>query len=301
LNKLSQVLLFPYLFVKREYYWAKANKTNLPGAIFFEFGKSIGRELLWKGLLSPKLLINPVSIVRYFEFDFVLKNFQTNELTMNKILDISSPYLFGYYIATNYEGEYKYINPDKKDLNLVSKYSSKLKFRMSYSAGNANATGLSFPDNSFSHIISISVIEHINGIGDGEAIKEMWRVLEPNGLLILTFPVAKTFKEEFSDKNTYGLNVEQIKEKFFFQRVYDENSIHERLLNKITDFTILSKQIFGETISGFYNTYVQRWKKKELCETVKDPYYISKYFNKIESFDEIKESAVIGLTLRKDK
>ena len=301
MNKLLQVLLLPYLLIKREYFWAKSIKTNLPGLVFFEFGKSIGKELLWKGLLSPKLLINPVSIVRYFEFEFVLKNFQTNQSTMNKILDISSPYLFGYYIATNHDGEYKYINPDKNDLTLVNKYSSKLKFRMNYSSQNADATRLSFPDNSFSHIISISVIEHINGNGDGEAIKEMWRVLEPNGLLILTFPVAKTFIEEFSDKNTYGLNVEPIKEKFFFQRVYDEESIHERLLNKITDFTILSMQIFGESVSGFYNSYTQRWKKKELRETVKDPYNISKYFKKIESFDKIKDSAVIGITLRKDK
>ena len=301
MNKLLQVFLLPYLFAKREYFWAKANKTNLPGLVFFEFGKSIGKCLLWKGLLSPKLLINPVSIVRYFEFEFVLKNFQTNQSNMNKFIYISSHYLLGYYIASNHNGEYKYINPDKNDLTLVNKYSSKLNFRMNYSTQNADATRLSFPDNSFSHIISISVIEHINGNGDSEAIREMWRVLEPKGLLILTFPVAKTFKEEFSDKNTYGLNVEHISEKFFFQRLYDEDSIHERLLNKITDFTILSIQIFGESEQGFYNSYTQRWKKKELRETVKDPYYISKYFKKLKSFDEIKDSAVIGITLRKDK
>ena len=75
----------------------------------------------------------------------------------------------------------------------------------------------------------------------------------------------------------------------------------ERLLNKITDFTILSMQIFGESETGFYNSYTMRWKKKELRETVKDPYYISKYFKKIESFDKIKDSAVIGITLRKNK
>ena len=69
-------------------------------------------------IISPKLLINPVSIVRYFEFDFVLKNFQTNKSNMNKILDISSPYLLGYYVAANFDGEYKYINPDKNDLSL---------------------------------------------------------------------------------------------------------------------------------------------------------------------------------------
>lgn len=301
MKKISQILLLPYLVIKREFYWAKAIKSNLPGKNFFEFGTSIALQLLKKLILSPKLLLNPVSIVRYFEYDFALRNFLSSSLTRNQILDISSPYLFGFYLASSSGGEYNYINPDKTDLSLVKKYSSKLKFTMKYSADSADATSLSFSDNSFSHIISISVIEHINGTGDSEAIKEMWRVLKPNGILILTFPVAKTFEEEFSDKDTYGLNVQQIKEKFFFQRVYDENSIKERLLDKIKDFTILSKEIFGESESGFYQSYSERWKKNGLSETVKDPYYISKFFKKLETFDQIKDSAVIGITLRKDK
>lgn len=209
--------------------------------------------------------------------------------------------MLGFYLATSFQGEYHYVNPDKNDLALVRKYSSKLKFGMNYSTDTADATKLSFSDNSFSHLFSISVIEHINDNGDSEAIKEMWRVLRPNGILTLTFPVAKVFEEEFSDRDTYGLNVQQIKEKFFFQRIYDETSIKERLLNKISDFTILSKEIFGESESGFYKSYSERWKKYGLSETVKDPYYISKYFKKLDSFDQIKDSAVIGITLRKDK
>jgi ubiquinone/menaquinone biosynthesis C-methylase UbiE len=289
------------LLIKRDYFWVKVNKNTLLGKTFFEFGKSIGKKLLKKGVISPKLLINPVSIVRYFEFDYVLKNFLANHCNDYKILDVSSPYLFGFYLASQNTGEYKYINPDKNDLTLVHKYSSKLKFGMNYSAVNEDATKLPFTDNSFSHIISISVIEHINANGDGNAMVEMWRVLKPNGVVILTFPVAKLFKEEFSDKNTYGLNVEQLKEKFFFQRFYDEKSITERLLNKISDFTILSTEIFGENKSGFYDSYAKRWQKKGLLETVKDPYYISNYFEKIKSFNEIKDSAVLGITLRKNK
>ncbi len=301
MNKLLQVLSLPYLLIKRNFFWSKTDKDNLTGKTFFEFGKSIGKKLLQKGIISPKLMLNPVSIVRYFEFDFALNDFIKYHSSNNKILDVSSPYLFGYYIASQFQGEYKYVNPDKNDLAVVKKYSSKLKFGMKYFTETADATKLLFSDNSFSHIVSISVIEHINGNGDGDAIKEMWRVLEQNGLLILTFPVAKSFTEEFSDKNTYGLSVDQIKEKFFFQRVYDEASIKERLLDKITDFTILSMEIFGESESGFYKSYTNRWEKKGLSETVKDPYYISKYFKKIKSFNEIKDSAVIGLTLRKDK
>lgn len=293
--------MLPYLFIKRDYYWLKSNKSHLPGKEFFSFGKRVAVKLIRKGVISPKLFLNPVSIVRYFEYDFAIRNFSKNSFTENNILDISSPYLLGFYLATSFQGEYHYVNPDKNDLALVRKYSSKLKFGMNYSTDTADATKLSFSDNSFSHLFSISVIEHINDNGDSEAIKEMWRVLRPNGILTLTFPVAKVFEEEFSDRDTYGLNVQQIKEKFFFQRIYDETSIKERLLNKISDFTILSKEIFGESESGFYNSYSERWKKYGLSETVKDPYYISKYFKKLDSFDQIKDSAVIGITLRKDK
>ena len=301
LKLILQLLLFPYLLVKRDFYWYKADKSRLPGKIFFFYGKALGIKLFNKMNFSPKLLLNPVSIVRYFEYDFALRNFTDNKLSNNVVLDISSPYLFGFYLSNTFEGTYEYRNPDSNDLFNVKKYSSKFKFMMKYSADSADATKLSFPDSSFSHIISISVIEHINGNGDSEAIKEMWRVLRPNGILILTFPVAKTFEEEFSDKDTYGLKIEQVKEKFFFQRLYDETSIKNRLLDKITDFTILSKEIFGESESGFYQSYSERWKKNGLSENVKDPYYISKYFKKLDFFDQIKHSAVIGITLRKDK
>jgi ubiquinone/menaquinone biosynthesis C-methylase UbiE len=294
-------LTFPYTFLKSQYFWGKTNKQFLPGQDFFSFGRRVAYKLLSQGSLSPKLLLNPVSIVRYFEYDFAIRNLATENFTRINILDISSPYLFGFYLASSFEGEYNYRNPDSNDLNLVKKYSSKLKFSMRYNAESADATELTFSDNSFSHVISISVIEHINGNGDSKAIKEMWRVLKPNGILILTFPVAKVFEEEFSDKDTYGLNVQQVKEKFFFQRVYDETSIKERLLDKISDFTILSKELFGESESGFYKSYSERWKKNGLSETVKDPYYISKYFKKLDFFDQIKYSAVIGITLRKDK
>ena len=158
LNKFHQIISLPFLYVKCNYYWRKTNKTNLPGNNFFQFGKSIGLQLLKKLILSPKLLLNPVSIVRYFEYDFALRNFLSSSLTRNQILDISSPYLFGFYLASSFGGEYYYINPDKTDLSLVKKYSSKLKFTMKYSADSADATKLSFPANSFSQIISISVI-----------------------------------------------------------------------------------------------------------------------------------------------
>ncbi|MDT3694740.1 MAG: class I SAM-dependent methyltransferase [Ignavibacterium sp.] len=301
MNKKLRFCFIPYLYFKEKIYWLKANKDNLIGKDFYHFGKTIARKLLAKAVISPKLLFNPVSIVRYFEFDFALKNLTKYSLSNKKVLDISSPYLFGFYCASNFDTDYTYLNPDTNDLNLVKKYSQKILNKHNFKTGTGDAAKLNYANNSFDAVISISVIEHIDNNGDMTAIKEMMRILKKDGILILTFPVSKSFVIEYSESDTYGLKVNQINDKYFFQRVYDEKSIKERLLNNIQDFTILEQQIFGEIEQGFYSKYSDRWKKKGLLETVKDPYYISKFFDYLVSFNEIKESAVLGIALRKDK
>lgn len=301
MNLLAQIFSVPLNLLKSQYYWLKADHQNLPGLDFFRFGRSIAFRLLIKGSASPKLFLNPVSIVRYFEFDFVLKNL-TKYLTDEKnILDVSSPYLFGFYSAENFFGNYTYINPDKKDLSLVKKYSSKLTFNMNYKTDKADATNLSYENNSFTSIISISVIEHINNNGDIEAIKELWRVLKPDGILILTFPAGKMFSEQFRDDDVYGLNNSQQNNKYFFQRIYDDETMKSRLLNQIDNFTILDKEIFGEINPTFYSDYEKRWKQNGFSETVKDPFYISKYFKRFKSTDELPGVGVIGIAIRKTK
>ncbi|HEX9251790.1 MAG TPA: hypothetical protein VF870_06080, partial [Ignavibacteriaceae bacterium] len=163
MSKFYQILSLPYLYIRCNFFWWKADKTNLPGEHFFKFGKLVGLKLLQKFILSPKLLLNPVSIVRFFEYDYTLRSYSAHNSRRDKILDISSPYLFGFYLASFFEGEYNYRNPDSNDLTLVKKYSSKIKFKMQYSANSEDATKLTFSNNSFRYIISISVIEHING------------------------------------------------------------------------------------------------------------------------------------------
>ncbi|MBT8379906.1 MAG: class I SAM-dependent methyltransferase [Ignavibacteria bacterium] len=292
-------LQFPFLFIKKFYFWHKTNKGSLPGKEFAKYGFSIAKKLVLKGKISPRLLFNPVSIVRYFEFEYVHNNLSVKE--NEKILDVSSPYLFGFYIANKHSVDYNYINPDKKDLLNVISLSKRLKFKADYSSEAIDALDLPYEKNLFDKIVSISVIEHINESGDSVALKEMWRVLKPEGLLVLTFPVKKEYEVEYKHKDEYNQNVERKSGKYFFQRIYDDQKIRERLLSSIDNFKIISKEIFGTDNKHFFNEYRKRWIKYSYWETVKDPYYITQYFTYFNDIKDLKDIGVMGLTIKKLK
>jgi SAM-dependent methyltransferase len=293
----TKYFLLPLLPIKTIYYWKKANIKDPPGREFARFGFKSGLSLLRKGTLSLKLLFNPVSIVRYFEFDFAFSNLK---LTNNpRILDVSSPYLFGFFISDKYECTYSYINPDSKDLENVASLVNKFKFKGEYSTDYLDATKLPFPDKNFDYIISISVIEHIADDGDSNAMQEMWRLLKPGGELVITIPVKKKFEIEYRDSDVYNLSTEKNSDRYFFQRIYDADKIKERLLSSIKDFEIVEQKVFGESSEEFYNRYKTKWIKYGYWETVKDPYYIANFFDYFPNIDELPGMGVIGLRIKK--
>ncbi len=298
-SNLIILLLLPILVLRKFYYWHKTNKSFLPGKEFAEYGFEIGKKLLFKGKFSPRLLFNPVSIVRYFEFNYANKYFEVIE--HDRILDVSSPYLLGFYQSSKFVIDYHYINPDRADLTNVISLSHKLNFKGNYSAKEIDALNLPFEDRYFDKIVSISVIEHIKDDGDSPALKEMWRVLKPEGVLILTFPVKNKYEIEYKSKDEYNLNLEKKTDRYFFQRIYDEQKIKERLLSSINNFEIISKEIFGTTNEEFYNEYKKRWVNYSYWETVKDPYYITKYFTQYSDITHLVDIGVMGLTIKKVK
>lgn len=297
LKNFLTLLFLPLLILKRYYYWNLSDKSKLPGKEFAEFGFKLGGKLVFKGKFSPRLFLNPVSIVRYFEFDFTHKSL----LLMNgmKILDVSSPYLFGFYQSEKSELEYHYINPDQRDLANVISLSSRTRFTGNYIAQKMDALKLIYPDNHFDRVISISVIEHINDDGDSEAMKEIWRVLKPGGFFIFSVPVKKNFEIEYRNKDEYNLNIDKKSGEYFFQRIYDQQKIEERLLSSINNYEIISRKVFGCKEKSFYQEYKNRWIKYSYWETVKDPYYISTKFDYYNDIDELADIGVIGLTIKK--
>ena len=83
--------------------------------------------------------------------------------------------------------------------------------------------------------------------------------------------------------------------------MYDEEKINERLLSAIDNFEIIDKKVFGEILPHFYEGYKKRWIQNGYWETVKDPFYITKYFKYFDSINELKNVGVMGLTIKKVK
>lgn len=88
-----------------------------------------------------------------------------------------------------------------------------------------------FSDNFFDRIISVSTIEHVGFIrennvdDDFKAMKEIKRILKPDGFVLVTIPYNKTFYEQGD---------------FGGFRIYDE----KRLLKLFESFKIIKKDFF---------------------------------------------------------
>lgn len=63
--------------------------------------------------------------------------------------------------------------------------------------------GLDFPDEEFDEVLMIHVIEHIERKHHDKVIGEIWRILKPNGRLVLGFPDFIECAKRFID-NKYG-------------------------------------------------------------------------------------------------
>jgi SAM-dependent methyltransferase len=93
----------------------------------------------------------------------------------------------------------------------------------------ADGRALPFEDGTFGRAYSISVVEHIPEGGDEEALRELARVVEPGGRILLTVPYAETYREDWRDRPLYADESEGGASRYFFERWYDRARL-ERLV-----------------------------------------------------------------------
>ena len=103
---------------------------------------------------------------------------------------------------------------------------------------------LTYADASFDAAYSVSVLEHIPEHGDSEAIHELIRVVRPGGLIVVTVPFDRVYRETFVDGPVYE-RTPLAAERLFFERHYDRASLAARLFDtNVAD--VIDLQFWGE-------------------------------------------------------
>jgi SAM-dependent methyltransferase len=234
----------------REGLVVRGGMTRLSEAALYAYGLRVGLYLFASGRVKRGLryLAMPVPYWRSLEYRLVWKeaDFQSGD----RILDIGSPKLLSLYLAekigaevfaTDIEdyflGEYDFLRNARK----ISHQTLHLEVE--------DGRRLSFPDNSFTKVYSISVIEHIPEEGDTECLREIGRVLRPGGLCLITVPYWPTSRDEYRPPNFYWArsSTSTPDGRVFFQRRYCQEDLYTRLI-KPSGLTLRKIEYVGEHI-----------------------------------------------------
>jgi SAM-dependent methyltransferase len=193
----------------------------------------------WK--LAAWTLINPMDSTRYVEFACLLRFLNERGIGPGKILDVSSPYVLAYVLS-------RFGNVVKTDINPREgkriRGDGNLSFRLE------DATHLSFPDDTFDLVCSISVIEHIYE-GYLAAVREMVRVTRPGGYVYLSFPVSSRRDEEWRGEDPYGRQHGR-KGKWFFQYRFSEDDL-ANICSVSGEVEVLDRSVYWERKEGRYD------------------------------------------------
>ena len=103
---------------------------------------------------------------------------------------------------------------------------------------------LTYADSSFDAAYSVSVLEHIPDRGDVTAIRELIRVVRPGGVVVVTVPYDREYRETFVQGPVYERKPIG-SEPVFFERHYDRATLAERLLGS-ESAAVVDLSVWGE-------------------------------------------------------
>jgi hypothetical protein len=293
---LINMALLPKLWLTSWWVRHYAVARNLPGLAFDQFGRQAGKRLF---LHSPReasvYLLNPVSAVRYFEFDFAMNSLPLN---LNSCLDVSSPRLFSLYVAKQQPGSSVHVvNPDPSDLSVTKQMASGLDLpNVSFEPCAIDRISCT---RGFDCIWSLSFIEHISGAYDDRAaVGMLYNLLAPGGRLILTIPVDRKYWLEYRDRDDYGTQPTTEDGRVFSQRNYDASAINDRIF-AVVQQTPSALRWFGETRPGSFAKHEARCIRLGLRQSVLDPKEIVDNWREYESWEDMPGWGVCGIVIDK--
>ena len=203
--------------------------------MLYAYGMKIGAKLMARGKLGPalRLLVRPVNYWRNIEYRLICD--AANFTAEDRVLDIGSPKLLSFYLAKVVGADVvatdidDYFIDNERLIGEIEGIPSQ-KLRTAVEDGRR----LSFPDDSFDKVYSLSVLEHIPEGGDTDCIKEIGRVLTPGGRCYLTVPFWPESRVDYiKDKGVYWTehSVDAGDGRVFYQRRYSEQDLYDRLIS----------------------------------------------------------------------
>jgi len=214
------------------------------------YGRAIGIDLLRAGRFQRGLrsLFQPVSYWRSIEYRLVwdAADFQSGD----RVLDIGSPKLLSLYLAERVGAEVFATDIENyfvDEHELLRRARGIPADRLHIDVQDGRRLG--YPDNSFTKVYSISVIEHIPQGGDTECIKEIGRVLAPGGRCFVTVPFWRTSRERYRRPDFYwaSSSVATASGRVFYERHYSEEDLYARLINPC-GLTLRHLEYVGERV-----------------------------------------------------
>ena len=217
--------------------------TRMGAFRIYFFALRLGFRVLKAGILVEgiKLLMTPVGYWRFLPFAFVWREFRRHRNP--RVLDASSPKLLSLFLASKTSGPVYATDLDDGKIVTRWKRIADVVGLNNYQVEYQDARRLSYPDEYFDFVYSISVVEHIPEDGDRLALAEFRRVMKRNGTLVLEVPYRPQREEIFKTNDSKGHPSKTLQ---FYERHYDAVTLKERL--EIQGLAIQQKVILGERL-----------------------------------------------------
>lgn len=197
------------------------------------FSLWVGVKTLARGRLRLGLerILSPVQYWRFPVFPALLE--ELDPRPGDRILDIGSPKLPSVYLALKRGGTV--YATDLQDDRIfewsacVRALDRDVASGGRYIVEKQDARHLAYPEGFFDKVYSISVLEHIPGDGDAQAMREIERVLKRGGRAFIQVPFRPRYEEVFVSQNVYGRKYNGTA-RVFFERHYDTPTLASRII-----------------------------------------------------------------------